>query len=571
MSHSARRPLIVLALVVLAAGVSAFLLVRRHKAYEAVLGEFRERLAASVDEAVDFLAAKARADTSFLVWLKHRLDRKPGETPADHEAAAAHAAVLAAGGEFKVPLRVLFSALRYRYRAGLPLNALSRWEGMRNVFDFVKPASFADARDKEALFWMSFFHLDAMRFYLRTFGFEEFQALLQAVLFYPHSRRVNTPFDSSPCRRAAAALISLPALKALTDGTFSLPFGLDEGVDRAFQPPADLEPALGWKPALEWYLEGMKSRPQARERFLLRMASLDSDEARRIVEEELEREPPEGDFLPLFFEPCYANGVRMPPALIRKGLESRDERVRTEAMMNVLNLAGAERTAMVREVLERDDLHVKYLLVHRLEADDLDDAAWKALKGIFERDLTLDWGISRLEAFEAAACAYRIFGNTGVMDLMPRRLFERHPRKLADVVELLTGKAEIREFRSLAAELERRVGSPVWWLVAGSELGETPAEDLPGRALALFLRSFDAEAEGTPPPWWRSLYAADALDPSPRRVKDPLLPLRMFGFMPVDDPWDILRRAFRRGDGRTVSLALADEDAAKRFFDSFRE
>ena len=88
----------------------------------------------------------------------------------------------------------MFKAFRYRYFSRLPILKSESIASAVAHIDFENPTTYADIGDFESLFWFSFFSLSVMEQYFRVYGFEKFQQLLSAIIYYPYEREAEGPF-----------------------------------------------------------------------------------------------------------------------------------------------------------------------------------------------------------------------------------------------------------------------------------------------------------------------------------------------------------------------------------------
>ena len=538
------------------------------------LRDFSATFESNREKAIESLVEKLTQDRAFLLWLGSYLDG--ADKLSLSNCAAAHAYSIAEKSEFGIPRSILFKAFRYRYFSRLPILKSESIASAVAHIDFENPTTYADIGDFESLFWFSFFSLSVMEQYFRVYGFEKFQQLLSAIIYYPYEREAEGPFPKTSIRTAAFRLISMKALRKLVEGNFDLPRGVSVPAAGPpicnIEPPVPLENEYGWEGALEWYKEGMKRRPDSISKYLVNLASLNRDDAREIVAEALAYGVVSPDAAELFIKPCYENGIPLPDSFIEKGLNSPDELTSIYSMMSALNLEGSNRVKWVRELLARKDIYVKHLLIHRLQADDLDAGAVSYLKNQFALDFTYDWGISRMEALIIAAKIYEIYGEAGLIDLLNREIFRKYPKKAAELIEMFGGGKDIVSFSTMLKWLPSLKGSPVWWVMGSSLLpDEAKPEEISGIILSKFYELIDKQGDGIPPQYWRACFVADSLDPRPRFKKDIFFPLRFFGFLRFDEPYEILESYFRRGDATTVELALKDKNVRRKFFQSFME
>lgn len=569
MSANSRRLMIVAALLVLFIAVAAWLISSGNKKfverYNSFVRQFDE---VSQQEAVTDLSRELRFNRDFAVYMTSFL-RKP-DINDEHQCAAAHALALSIDSEFALMSSTRYAAFKYRYRNGLSLLTAGDYASAKKIIDHEKPEDMAASKNYEALFWSSFHSTNALRYFYIAFGFDEFQRLLQAILFYPYDRYNEGPFPATPARAAAVACISYSKLNELIEGRCDLPFNLLNGIKYDFKPPVLLENEIGFSETLEWYKVGMAARPEVKVKMLSSISRHNSDEARQMVSKAFaDGEIPVTD-ADVFFLSCYNNGIIVPEAYIEEGLKSPDENIRLRAMMNVLNLEPDARRRMLRSLIGREDLFTKYMLVHRMNEEEIDAGSLDMLKRQLKYDLTGDWGVSRLEALIISAKVYENFGGPGLAELLEPELFEKHATRVADIIELMGGPAQVITYEAMVKWTTTLEGMPVWWVIGKSIMPDKPKpEQLHGIALREFYRARRTNDERVPPTFWRPLFVADALNKSPRNKKDFTLPLKMFGLMPFDNEWIYLEYLFRQGDKGNADAVLSDLDVLGEFFYSF--
>jgi len=537
--------------------------------YYTMYDHFAELYKKNAEDSTSFLV-KALDDKGFSLWLQARLESASIES--DQDCCAAHAVAIATKQQLSLPRAVLIKAFRYRYRSGNDMLNHESPDTVHSFLDFYDARTFADKRDYDTLFWFSFFDVTAMSEFSRAFGYDELQKLLAAIMYYPSGQSSEGPLALSAPRKAAFALISQETASALAQGKMTLPYKLLDGLDPKYELPAGMDDKLGLDAAVDWFIAGMKHRPEGLINYLVNLSKINNDRARQTVKDSLARGDVSKDDATLFLESCYTNAIPIPEIFIKTGLECGDETLRIYAMLDILNLPDEPRIRMLEETLSRNDIYSKYILIHRMGPDDITGRILSALKDQLRFDLKGDWGVSKMEAFIIIAKVYETFGEKGLIDLLDKELFEASSVRIAELLALLGAPESLLEQAAFMRWIATPSGSPVWWLVGKDVLpDEKRAEEVIGHALAAFHKRFSEEARGIPPDFWRPLFVADAVDPSPKQRKDPLFPLRLFGFLAFSEPYEIDFRCFWRGDKTTAEILFSDAEVRAALFKSFEK
>ncbi|MDZ7816291.1 MAG: hypothetical protein U5N86_09925 [Planctomycetota bacterium] len=567
MNKGIKRLLIVFAITAVGIGALVWYISTINTMYSGYLDRFVALYERDREEGLAHFEKKLHELPAFREWCDRRLAGM--EATKDWLNAAAHVTVLVNGFEFDSKPALWKKALRYRYENSL--NVLQATDNMSARFwlDFRGVTTY-NRKDREMLFWFSFFSPKAMARYYELFGFEDYQALLRALLQYPYARENSMAASGNPCRDIAVFCITEKSLRTLVKGVNELPFGLVCRDDSPFEPPIELEDELGWDPAIDWHIRGMEHTPSTYLNHMRSLLEINSQRSRDILLDAIEKgivTPKNGKSL---LEPAYKQGIELPEQFIEEGLRSKDERERVFAMMHSLLQPGTERVKWVREMIVRPGVEGKYLLIHRLEPEDLDSGSIQHLRKIFIANLEAEWVVSKLEAFVIAAKIYEIFGRTGLLDLVNREMFTSYSPRISELITLFGGPEEVASYEGFVNWVSSIKGAPLWWIISADLFpSELEPEFVHGAALAAYFDSYEPGSSAVPPPHWRALFALDATDPRPRYRKDVFIPFHMFGFSKLENPRKYLSRAFWLSDTATVKQYFSSQKRLYDFHESF--
>jgi hypothetical protein len=566
MKRSAIRALLAfIALVGIVAG-AVFMFASYNSKNRAIYDQFVQTCSTDMYAAEVQLRGLVTTNGDFSLWLKGALGKLIEPQP--HDLLAAHVYCDELSDHFNAPFPVLRLAYRYRYSQGLDiLNGMSL-ENAEGGVDFYKAGSVSGKHAQEILFWFSFFNCASLVRYFNEYSFEDFQSLCRAMVAYPWAGETYGTIPGFYNRAITEFCISRDSARMLLAGEPSLPYGLS--LPYAFVPPASFAAISATDAQVDNVLAQLRGRPERMVGLLATLAGMDSQRAHDIVAEELTSgHVPESAHDELL-EPAWYARIPVPIPWIQKGLGHSDEQVRIFAMLHSLLLPGTQRLEWVRNCLTLDINSPRILLVHRLEADDLDSGMIQHLNKLFAASVP-GGPKDKALAVVIATKIYEVFGTAGLSDTFSPRLFEEHPAETSEILTLFGCPYAEASHKTFIEWLPSTASSPVWWVVGNEVIGdlEDPKSIIGEMNRLLIAEKYlgtSLEAHHR----WRPWFVIEELRKADGALGHPFAAMRMFGLVSKPDVDDHLRAMFESGDAGALRIAFADRAAATAFFNSFR-